>query len=204
MIFPRDENLRAAYCLRNEWADKLDTTPAFTLSADKIQALLNLPSWASMAEHAVNGTKYGTVAGDLLNLIHEQWQIGGPRASLRGALHRYKSWAVGKTYGDVTPLKYSDMQLRKYFAAATPSAHLWAAYRLLKSFKDEGQSHKTAFTKEGMPLMLGIAAEIQDFATTFIPKATKPPKPIVDRHELLLIPSLIKPIKPAFDRSNLK
>ena len=199
MIFPRDETLRAAYCLRNKWADKIDAAPEFRLSAGEIQALLSLPSRASLSELAVDGTKHGTVAGDLLNLIYEQWRLGKPGASLRGALKRYRGWAVGNTYGDATPLKYSDMQLRRYFEAATPSAHLWAALRLLKAFKDNGQSYKAAFTKEGMPTFLGVAAEIQSFATTFIPTATKPPKPVLDRRDLLLIPSLITPIKPTVE-----
>ena len=114
---------------------------------------------------------------------------------MRKALIQYREFAVGKKYGDGEALKYSDAQLRAYFEAAAPSAHLWAAYRLLKIIKDRGKAYKTAFTAEGMPLLLGVAKELQDFATTFIPKGTKPAKPIINMQEMLLLPETIPPVK---------
>ena len=90
------------------------------------------------------------------------------------------------------------MQLRVYFEAAAPSAHLWAAHRLLKKIKDRGKSYKEAFTAEGMPLLLGVAKELQDFATTYIPKGTKPAKPVIGKQDMLLLPETIAPVKLPF------
>ena len=117
---------------------------------------------------------------------------------MRKALCQYRKFALGKKYGDGEALKYSYMQLRVYFEAAAPSAHLWAAYRLLKIIKDRGKAYKTAFTAEGMPLLLGVAKELQDFAITYIPKGTKPAKPIIGVQDMLLLPETIAPLKLPF------
>jgi len=196
MLYPQNAEFRAAYSLRNQWAASIAKGGEFALSAETVQAFLDLPSRNELALAAVAGVKHGTVAGDLLSLIYEQRRQDQSRPSMRAALKRYRAFAVGKKYGDGDALKYSDMQLRTYFSAAAPSAHLWAAHRLLKRYKDRGVGYKTAFMPEGMPLLLGLARELQDFAVSFIPKGTKPAKPIIDADNLLLLPEAIQPIKP--------
>jgi hypothetical protein len=136
------------------------------------------------------------VAGDLLVAMYEDWRMEEPRPSMRSALKRYRAWSVGRRYGDGEALKYSDMQLRRYFAEAAPAAHLWAASRLLQAHKDGGKAFRAAFTRNGMPYLLGLARELQEFGATFIPKGTKPPKPVLARRDLLLIPDEIAPVKP--------
>ena len=192
MLFPRDERLCEAYKLRNAWTRRLGSDRSATASASQVQALLDLPSQRELSEQSTEGVKTGTVAGDLLAIIYEQSRIGAPEPSMRNALKRYAEWSIGKKYGDAGPLKYSDMQLRRYFAASSPSAHLWAAFRLLKTLNDDGESHRIAFDPEGMPLLLGVARSVQDFAESFIPKRTTPAKPIVNGADLNRIPNHIK------------
>ena len=196
MVYPRNTDFRASYCLRNRWYALSAQDGRHTLASSEVRDILSASSRHELREAAVAGTKKGTVAGDLLSLIYEQWRSGNPRPSLRDALKRYQQFAIGKKYGNGEALKYSDGQLRTYFEAAAPSAHLWAAHRLLKRYKDRGKSYKTAFTPEGMPYFLGLAKNLQDFAITFVPTGTKPAKPIIQEHVLLLLPETISPIQP--------
>lgn len=198
MLYPSNPDFRASYSLRNSLLELTKKNTNLTLSSIDVRDLLNTASRQELSEAAVAGTKQGTVAGDLLSLIYEHWRWDRDQPSLRKALSQYREFAVGKKYGDGEALKYSDMQLRVYFEAAAPSAHLWAAHRLLKNTKDRGKAYKTAFTAEGMPLLLGVAKELQDFATTYIPKGTKPAKPIIGRQDMLLLPETVAPIKLPF------
>lgn len=195
MLYPRNADWRMSYCLRNRWTALAAQDAQHTLSSSDLSNLLNAASRQELREAADAGTKRGTVAGDLLGLIYEQWIVDGDQPSLRKALSQYRKFAVGRRYGDGEALKYSDQQLRVYFEAAAPSAHLWAAHRLLKNIKDRGKSYKAAFTAEGMPLLLGVAKELQDFATTYIPKGTKPAKPIIGVKDMLHLPVTIAPVK---------
>ena len=198
MLYPKNADWRMSYCLRNRWTTLAAQDTQHTLSASDVSDLLNGASRQELREAADAGTKQGTVAGDLLGLIYEQWRLDGDQPSMRKALSQYRKFAVGRKYGDGEALKYSDQQLRVYFEAAAPSAHLWAAHRLLKNIKDRGKAYKIAFTVEGMPLLLGVAKELQDFATTYIPKGTKPAKPIICAQDMLLLPETITPVELPF------
>ena len=195
MLYPRNDAYRAGYCLRNEWARRAQADVQHNVSTSELLALMDAPSRQELASAAEVGTKHGTVAGDLLALIYEDWRLGKPEPSLRAALRRYREWSPGKKYRDGSALLYSDWQLRRFWCEAKPSAHLWAAQRLLKRIKDRGKSYRTAFTPDGMPYFLGVASELQNFATTFTPKRVKPPKPIIGVDTLLLIPAHIQPMK---------
>lgn len=198
MLYPKNADLRLSYCLRNRWTALAAKDIKHTLSSSDVSDLLNAASSQELYVAAAVGTKQGAVAGDLLGLIYEQSLSDGDQPSLRKALSHYRKFAVGKKYGDGEALKYSDQQLRVYFEAAAPSAHIWAAYRLLKNIKDRGKSYKSAFTHEGMPLLLGVAKDLQDFATTYIPRGTKHQKPIIREQDMLLLPETIHPVKLPF------
>lgn len=198
MLYPKNADWRMAYSLRNQWTALAAQEAQHTLSSSAVRDLLNAPSRQELSEAADVGVKQGTVAGDLLALIYEQWRRNDDQPSMRKALAKYREFAVGRKYGDGEALKYSDQQLRVYFEAAAPSAHLWGAHRLLKNIKDRGKSYKAAFTAEGMPLLLGVAKELQDFAITYIPKGTKPAKPIISMRDMLLLPETIAPVKLPF------
>lgn len=194
MIFPNSAGHRTAYCMRNQMVRRCDSEDSINLSATEVRRLMDLPSREELRIASVSGVKHGTVAGDLLALIHEQWRKGRPEPSMRSALQFYCKWSVGKKYGDGDAMKYSDMQLRKYFAAAAPAAHLWAAFGLM----ERRGADRTTFTRDGLLELLGAAKELQDFATTFVPKRAKPAKPIIDGLTMLKVPEHIKVIVPAF------
>ena len=198
MLFPRDADLRISYRLRNRWAPLVTHDAVHTILSADLRDFLNSASRKELSEAAIVGTKRGTVAGDLLNLIYEESQCGKPWPSMRAALLRYRKFAINKSYGDGDSLKVSDQQLRTYFEAAAPSAHLWAALRLLKNIKDRGKSYKAAFTAEGMPLLLGVAKELQDFAIAHVSKGTKSAKPTISMQDMLLLPETIAPVKLPF------
>ena len=198
MLFPRNASFRASFCLRDRWASLAAKDTGHTLTSSDLRDLLSVASGHELSEASKIGTKQGTVAGDLLSLIYEHWRLDGDQPSMRKALSLYRQFAVDRKYGDGEALKRSDMQLRTYLEAAAPSAHLWAAHRLLKKIKDRGKSYKAAFTAEGMPLFLGVAKELQDFAITYIPKGTKPAKPIIGVQDMLLLPETIAPVKLPF------
>ena len=195
MLYPRDGRLREAYNLRNAWSRRIGSDLDATASAAEVQTLLDLPSRRELSDEADKGVKTGTVAGDLLALIYEQSRIGAPEPSMRSALKRYAKWSIGKKYGDAEPLKYSDWRLRDYFYASSPSAHLWAGLRLLKTIRDDGESYRTAFDPAGMPLLLGVARSVQDFAESFIPKQTTPAKPILNGADFHRVPDHIEAIE---------
>jgi len=198
MLFPQDTHLRESYFLRNYWSERTQMEGLHTLTSVELQNLLSASSGKELCDAAADGTRQGTVAGDLLALIYEQWRVNAKQPSLRKALIQYKKFALGQKYGDGQALKYSDMQLRTYFKAALPSAHLWGAYRLLKKIKDPERAFKTAFQPEGLPRLLGVAKELEDFATTFIPKGTKPAKPIISKQDMFLLPVETTPISLTF------
>ena len=200
MCFPSNAVNRTAYCLRNEMARRGAGVVSVNLPATELLRLLDLPSREDLRLAADSGVKHGTVAGDLLAVIYEQWRTGRPEPSMRSALKFYRDWSVGKKYGDDEAMKYSDMQLRRYFADASPAAHLWAAFRLMPQL----QRDKSAFTRDGLPKLLATAKCIQDFATTFVPKRARPARPIIDGSAMLKVPEHIEASECEDDRSNLR
>ena len=198
MVYPRDERLRAAYTLRNAWSRRLGGDPGAIASTDEVQALLDLPSRRELRLEADKGVRTGTVAGDLLGLIYEQSRLGASEPSMRAAHRRYTVWALGKKYGDGEALKYSTGQLHRFFDEAAPSAHLWAAFRLLKHKTAGGERYRTAFEPQNLLYLLGVARSIQDFAETFIPKRSKSAKPIVSGAELHRVADHIERIELKF------
>ena len=205
MVYPRDERLRAAYTLRNAWSRRIGSDPGATASAGEVQTLLDLPSRRELSDEADKGTKTGLAAGDLLGLIYEQSRMGAPEPSMRAAQRRYADWALGKKYGKKygggEALKYSTGQLLRFFDEAAPSAHLWAAFRLLKHKTAGGErplTALTAFEPQDLPLLLGVARAVQDFAETFIPKRSKSAKAIVSGAELHRVPDHIERIELKF------
>lgn len=196
MLFPRNENLRHSYCLRNVWFDRLQSESQYALAAADVQAFLNVASRHELRVASDAGARQGPVAGDLLGLVYQQVHADLPWPSMREAVRQYQIFAKGRTYGDGLPLKRSNGQIRTYFEAAAPAAHLWAARRIIQGFSDGGKAYQASFTAEAWPYFLGVAKELQEFATTFIPKGSKPAKPIICRSEMLLLPDSIKPIRP--------
>jgi hypothetical protein len=145
--------------------------------------IFNGPSQAQLQRCAVEATKHGTMAGDLLGLIYERHQLGREEPSLNKAIANYVEFALTSQhrFGNNQPLPRSKSHIRTGFDSYRSVAHLWAAYRFMK----EATSTPLSAT-EVYPMLL-LAQEIGFFATSFIPKRTRPPRPIISPKALLQI-----------------
>lgn len=199
MVFPTDPAMRAAHFNRELVRQKLTAHPehtSVTLSTTILAELLNGPSQQEIRTASVEATKRGTVAGDLLSLIYRRWAQGLEEPSLRKAIEDYKNFAVGKTYGDGEALKYSPQKLRDYFVEFLPVAHLWAAFRLNQGPERFTENPSEVFHEQSaLMTMLGVAKAVGEFATTFIPLRTSPPKPVIAPEALLTIPNEVPAVR---------
>ena len=194
MLFPRDERLRVAYLLRKQIERSSDAAEERTLAPHEQRVVLDLPSRAELRDAADAGSKRGLAAGDLVAIMYDLQRSAKP-CSMRAAMAIYGMWARRRKYADGEPLKYSDRQLKTFFAAAKPAAHLWGALRLLATM---GKPRKAFSSPEEFGLFLGVAAEAQRFLTGHIPERTHSKQPTVSATELHILPSFIEPI--AVDR----
>ena len=115
------------------------------------------------------------------------------------AVDHYKGFAPGLKYGDGEALKYSEQTLRNYFSEFASVAHLWAAFRLNQGPYKYVNDPRDVFHKpEAMRTFLGVAKSLGEFATTFIPKRTKPPLTVIPDSILIALPDEIAPVRLTF------
>ena len=205
MLFPNDQNMRLVHVAREIVEQSL-------LSGKAQDSLVTVPAWALKAllcgegkkateVAAVEATKQGTVAGDLLALIYEMYVREMAEPSFGKAIEQYKGFALGLKYGDGDALKYSEQTLRNYFDEFEAVSHLWAAFRLNTGPYAYTTDPRDIFRKsEALTLFLGVAKALGEFATGFIPKRTKPPRTVLDVKKMLQIPDHIQAVRLAFKR----
>ena len=193
MLFPRDGQRRLGYRLRQAIKRSSDARADMLLTPHQQRVILDLPSRSQLENEADAGARRGIVAGDLVALMYDQQDEG---ASIRKAFANYTAWALGKTYGgdNKKPLKRSQSQLRTYYNAAKPAAHLWAAFRLMPADMRRQKGDKAFDDPEGFGFFLGVAAELQRFLTSY--HHPKHHEPLISGGELLLLPEGIAPIAP--------
>lgn len=200
MLFPDDAVMRQAHLAR-EVVEQM-------LSSGEVEgSLVTVPVWMLRAladgegkrtakAAAGEATKQGTVAGDLLALVYEMHVKGLPEPSFGKAIEQYKKFAVGKKYGNGDALKYSEQTLRTYFDAFEPVSHLWAAFRLNMGPYAYTADPRDVFHKpESLFQFLGVARDVGEFATTFVPKRTKPPRPVLDVANMVSVPTNIPALR---------
>ena len=111
MLFPKNPEMRDAHISR-------EVTEVFFLNGRPHDDVVSIPIWlikslvegpskSELQDCAVEATKQGTVAGDLLSLVYEMHMRGVAEPSLGKALDEYKEYARGKRYGDGESLKIS-------------------------------------------------------------------------------------------------
>lgn len=203
MIFPRSLDLRRHHLAREmaerEVANAAERGSQVLIETSLVRALLDGPGRAEMGELAKEATKRGTVTGDLLNLVYEMSARGADEPSFSKALAEYKAFAPGKRYGDGEPLKYSEQTLRTYFDDFRCVAHLWGAFRLNAGpYAYLEQPAKLFSNDSSLREFLGVAKGLADFATTFVPKRTKPAVAVIERDDLVHIPDSIPAIRFVF------
>jgi hypothetical protein len=202
MLFPADAALREHHMAREvaeQACKEAAASETISIAPQTLLALLDGPGGLEMKRLAAEATKRGTVAGDLLHLLYEMHARGVDEPSFGKALEHYKRFAPGLTYGDGEALKYSEQTLRTYFDEFRSVAHLWAAWRLNTGpyayLPDPRQVFHDA---SSLQTFLGVAKGVADFATTFIPKRTKPPRPVIEINDLIAIPESIASIRLTF------
>jgi hypothetical protein len=205
MLFPNDESTRESY-LNRELALRVcnaaHPSEHVSIEPQMLMALADGPGMEELSRQAVEATKRGTVAGDMMNLIYEMHGRGVSEPSFGKAIEGYKSFAPGKKYGDSEALKYSEQTLRNYFDEFRSVAHLWAAFRMNQGPYAYAPDGREIFHDEASLIkMLGVAKGIQEFASTFIPKRTKPALPIIGVEEQVKIPESIAAMRLVFKQS---
>lgn len=202
MYYPRSEELRCLHVERVELEDiaaaAKDGASPIEVRADALRRLLAGPGRAEIDHLRTEAAKQGNVAGDLLHLIYQMHQRSGEEPSLSKALKAYQDFSLTAKYGDKTPLKRAEQTLRDCFEAFAPSAHLWAAYRLNGPFPYFDPKAGLLTTDDGLSHLLGVAKAVGEFATTFVPKRTRPAKPVIDPDTLVRIHDSIDAIRLTF------
>jgi hypothetical protein len=91
------------------------------------------------------------------------------------ALHVARSYAETATYGDGSKMERSANKMREYWGTFKSVAHFWAALRLNQACPFMARERIS-----DMPAFLEVAEGVMQFATSFVPKRTRPPVPVVD------------------------
>lgn len=200
MLFPTRPDLREVHFVREVVEQELMSretgdTPV-NLPAWMLRTLLDSPGKDETKRLAAEATKRGTVAGDLLALIYVMEAQNVNEPSFGKAVEHYKGFALGLKYGDGEALKYSEQTLRNYFDEFASVAHLWAAFRLNQGPYAYTEDPRSVFhSPSDLLTFLGIAKDVGRFAESFIPKRTKPPRPVIDGDILVHIPADVLPVK---------
>jgi hypothetical protein len=202
MHFPSSDEARRQFFVRHIVKKACDDGAAeaeVSLSTALLKDLIEGPGLLEMKAMTEEAVKKGSVAGDLLHLIYEMHARGLEEPSFGKALKEYQAFALGGKYGDGEALKYSEQTLRNFFSEYMPVAHLWAAFRLNRGPYAYAEHPQDVFASSDMfRTFLGVAKGIGEFATTFIPKRTKPPKPVIDPLALVQIPGEIPSVRLSF------
>lgn len=190
MLFPERPDLRTAHMARtviDYCIGSARTGDTVEVDAELLKRILDGPGREELRQLTRDATKRGTVAGDLLFLMMEQDHNGKP-TSKQKAVQSYAKFALGKTYGDGTPLKYSRANLLAYLNEFGSVAHLWAAQRLIGN--PTGQLDPFG-SLEGLNVLLGVAKTIGRFASTYIPARVKPREPLIPKSKLVGLPASV-------------
>ena len=198
MLFPNDQALRDHYIsvlrLQDMIAEAEDSKP-MTVSAKDIKSLLAGPSWNEIKSLATEAVKGGTVAGDMLATMYVMNAFKGKHPvfadpSLNKAIHVMKTFGIGQTFGDGSPVPYSKGTALKHWKEFESVAHLWAAARLNQDYPycDEGAWQHSV---EACHTMLAVAAGIHKFGASYIPKRSKPAGAVFDADNAWTVPEFI-------------
>ena len=142
----------------------------------------------SMAQEAA---KRACIAADILCTIYLMDRFSLPEPSVNKAVAVVQANAPTATYGDGSRMDTSETQIRKYWQEFKPVAHLWAASRINKAYPFT-KDHKSMYTDD-FESYLQVAQEFTVSASSFIPKRTRPPKPILDAETTWTLPASILP-----------
>ena len=152
-----------------------------------IEVLLNAPSFNKLQIVSGAAIKRATTAGDLLScmyLTHKFEQRSGTlkSSSITKAIQVLKKLALTTSFGDGDVPPRSTATIRAYWEEFKPVAHFWAAIRISNFFSVTRDGE--VFAPETFSEYLKVAAELQNFGTTYCPPHTKTPTPVMNQHRI--------------------
>ena len=207
MLFPNDPIVRDYYLTVLRLSSQISTAEdneLMTVAAKDLKSLVSGVSWSEVESLAIEAAKGGTIAGDVLATIYIMDAFQGQHApfvdpSLNKAIHVMEMFGAGRRFGDGEKMPRSETTIRKKWDKFESVAHLWAATRLNQDypFCEQGAWLNSV---EACHTMLAVAANILSFGTSYIPKRTKPAKPVVNPDNAWTIPEHIGSRKLESDR----
>lgn len=205
MLFPNDQAMREQFMatrLTELEVSRFGDGARLEVDARTLRLLLEAPSREEMGRTVAEATKRATYSGDILSMVYlmDRFKDRHPafdRPSINKAVAFCKEFGLMHKFGDGDKMYYSEKKIRECWDEFKPVAHLWAAFRINKAYPFQRDAFGSA---EGLYKFLGVAAGIYNFGASFVPKASKPPVPILDPTTAWLIPESIAPMSLYSDR----
>jgi hypothetical protein len=181
MLYPGDVGQQAAMTVVHHLGFVLtqarDDDAIVSVRAGDLRVALDMPSRQEIRKDREQRQKRATIAGELLNMLFLMNHFN-LQPSINRAIYALQAWAPSTAFGDGTPLPESETAIRKYWNEFSRVAHYWAALRINKGYSYTGD--RLAFTPEGFPKFLSVAATLYDFGVAFIPLGHPKPTPVLD------------------------
>jgi hypothetical protein len=158
MLFPRDPS--KASIVGNEARLNMILTQAVESQndADMLSALVD-SLHNSLKFSAIENSRAGCVAGDVLTLAYEHYLKTG-KCSVNAVMETYWRWASKHRYGDGEVIDRSRTKVLDSMELVKPAIHLWAAYRYMDG---SPELRKTQFSSEGLKNLIGLARTFESF-----------------------------------------
>lgn len=201
MLFPGNERMRetflAVYCVLAEVKDAKDSD-YIPIDAKTLRLLLETPSYQDLQKLIGESTKRGMVAGDILGTLYVMDKCSVPEPSMNKAIYVAQKFAARAKWGDGTRLNRSEPKILEYWEEFNTVAHLWGALGLNRSYPYA--PHQTELSEEGFLPFLGVAAGLQQFGCSFIPKRSKSNTTVLDPKKSWRLPKSVIPLNLKSDR----
>jgi hypothetical protein len=161
-----------------------------------LRTLVDAPGYADLAKEAAARAKGAIVAGEVLSTIYVMSRFG-MKPTMNRAIWALQGYAdEGAPFGDGTPFPKGERQIRKHWTAFRSVAHLWGAMGLNRAAAYPYVSEGDVFsTPENLTRFLGVAAELLNFGTSFVPGRARPPEPILDASACIRLPAHIERLR---------
>ncbi len=194
MVFSDRPDLAEGYVSRLRILDALQAAPdapSITVGTRDLQLTLKTPSGADWDREVKEAVRSGCVAGALLFVMYQMHVNGANEPSMNKAMRDvYAEWSLGRCFGDGRPLPRSKQSMQDAWNRHGGVAHFWAALEASKFDPSPYSCTRREVFKsdQGFTEFLGVARAIGDFATGFMVKRVKPPRPLVDLSRFVAVP----------------
>lgn len=200
MAFPSDEGLRRDYLTLMGVMGKVGAAKqsggagSIHLPIDAIETLLRLPRKDDFYKKVAEETKRHAIAGELLCWLVLLYR-SGRAASLRQVIYLAEHYYKCMEYSDGKKVPNTDITCWKYWKAAKPVVHLWAAMHdlheeHLNKISDAGDTaSEFRISPPTVPTLLAVAEQYRQFGESFCPSHSENPEPLISANETWKIPA---------------